>query len=60
MFVCVDTGDVYTVDTVNKKISGGRFQGTFKYTNAILIIGAEGCVILEDGRVITLGEVVSY
>lgn len=60
MLVRVENGNVYTVDKVNKTISGGRFEGTFTYTNACLIIGVEGWVDLEDGRRITLGVVVSY
>lgn len=60
MQVHVENGNVYTVDTVNKTISGGRFSGVFRYTNAVLIIGVEGSVTLEDGRLITIGKVVSY
>ena len=60
MLVRVENGNVYTVDTNNKTISGGRFEGTFNYTSACLIIGVEGWVDLEDGRRITLGIVVSY
>lgn len=60
MLVYVENGNVYSVDTVNKTISGGRFCGMFRYTNAVLLVGAEGIVTLEDGRVISIGKVVSY
>ena len=48
MLVYVENGNVYSVDTVNKTISGGRFCGVFRYTNAVLIVGTEGIVTLED------------
>ena len=60
MVIKVENGKTYTVDTVNKTVTGGRFQGLFHYTKAVLMVGAEGSFTLADGRVISIGKIVEY
>lgn len=60
MLIRTVDGIIYALDTKNHIISGGVFREKTKYLFARMIIGAEGYVLLLDGREVNLPLVECY
>lgn len=54
------SGSTYTVDTINKTVSGGNITTPLAFTNARCIVGSSGIINLVDGRTIVTSTIISY